>query len=316
MNQKRYWLIGAAIGALVGIILTNFFFSRHWFFENELSFSMFIAPLSIYFIIGACIGGVYGKSKKNTVSDGVDPLLVVPNNHVLEVDIISKKKNYVSMVLMFLFAGFFIVITLIVLLQMVFSYFNIFQGNPAVQTVATTTTLDQTIQPATTLVQTANWETYHLDKYGFSFRYPPDWGVRSQADKGLLNGKVQVLLYPEELWKLGENPEGVVPGLSVLFDSTDLDPRSDTDIFNHPEYELKKMVINGYEAYYIKQTSTIYTDVTYILYNNNDSLNFTFRSMWPKDGGGQIDYTRFLPVVESIVQSATFTVPAVVSTAD
>ena len=46
----------------------------------------------------------------------------------------------------------------------------------------TQTSIPQTYSSQTPIVETANWESYWNDQYGFGFKYPWEWSIGSYTD--------------------------------------------------------------------------------------------------------------------------------------
>lgn len=158
------------------------------------------------------------------------------------------------------------------------------------QTTETTNTTSQT----TTADATADWQTYTNTEYGFSFKYPKDWAVKSSKDEAEVRGttaahttyKATITTenkdtftfsspIPEigyEAWQFA-NKKTITSGTGIVF-TRQYGPSTTASGLNNEMYWAKTAEMTGQKSSNFAGTSSKLTDD---LIDNLDQILSTFK---------------------------------------
>lgn len=173
-------------------------------------------------------------------------------------------------------------------------------------TTKTATKTAPSVSPATT-----NLKTYVNSQYKFSLKYPSSWF--EQQTKGSYMASLFLYLSPNANYFTSY----IGPAVNVVLIAYHGSPQDwYKPIFNatgsNTSYVTNNLTINGYQAFYVKQTTSSFIDEEYAISNgNNYLLLIVFResetSFTPNNTVNQTNnYGQYIPEFKQIVNSVKF----------
>jgi hypothetical protein len=166
------------------------------------------------------------------------------------------------------------------------------------------------IAQAPTIDQTAGWQTYRNDKYGFEFQYSKDWTVSELT--GLNAGDMpHDAVY--EIVPNVTNDSNKDLSFEIRVSKSNDDPKTwykdnyeDTSLDPIYKGNTKSMVINNVPVFYAREAKKSYVNDTYVFANRGIILFTSFREISREGNDLNYSYSSYLPEFEHLVNSIKF----------